>query len=53
MRGNLVVGMVTGSVIGAVAAMIAMPYLRPQIDRAVKRGKRVINAQIDKMTTGS
>ena len=53
MRGNLVIGMVAGSVIGAVAAMIAIPYVQPQIDRVVRRGRRAIDAQMDKMTSGS
>ncbi len=50
MRGNIVVGMLAGSIIGAAAAMIAMPYIQPQIKRAVRRGRNVIHAQVDKMT---
>ena len=50
MRGNLVVGMLAGSIIGAAAAMIAMPYIQPQIKRAVRRGRNAIHAQVDKMT---
>lgn len=50
MRGNIVVGMLAGSIIGAAAAMIAMPYIQPQVKRAVRRGRNVIHAQVDKMT---
>ncbi len=50
MRGNIVVGMLAGSIIGAAAAMIAMPYIQPQLKRAVRRGRNVIHAQVDKMT---
>lgn len=53
MRGNLVIGMIAGSAIGAVAAMIAMPYFKPQISRAVRKGKKAINAHMDKMESGS
>lgn len=50
MRGNMVVGMLAGSIIGAAAAMIAMPYIQPQLKRAVRRGRNAIHAQVDKMT---
>ena len=50
MRGNIVVGMLAGSIIGAAAAMIAMPYIQPQLKRAMRRGRNVIHAQVDKMT---
>lgn len=53
MRGNLVIGMIAGSVIGAAAAIIALPYVQPQINLAVRRGKRVIDSHMDKMTSGS
>ena len=53
MRGNLVFGMIAGSVIGAAAAMIALPYFQPQINKVVKRGKKVIDDHMDKMTSGS
>lgn len=49
MRGNLIVGMIAGSLIGATAAMIAMPYFQPQLRRVVNRGKQAINAHMDKM----
>jgi hypothetical protein len=45
--------MIAGSVIGAAAAMIAMPYVRPQIQRAVRKGKSVIDTHINKMESGS
>jgi len=49
MRINLMVGMLAGGVIGAAAAIIAMPYLRSDVSRLVKRGKKVINKHLDKM----
>ncbi|MDD5017128.1 MAG: hypothetical protein PHO15_03385 [Eubacteriales bacterium] len=53
MRGNLVFGMIAGSMIGAAAAMIAMPYFQPKIQQAIKKGRKVINAHMDKMESGS
>lgn len=53
MRASLVAGMIAGSVIGATAAMIAMPFFQPQINKVVKKGRRAINAQMDKMESGS
>lgn len=53
MRGNLVMGMIAGSVIGAAAALIAMPYFQPQISKVVRRGKKAIDTHMDKMTSGS
>ena len=53
MRGNLVLGMIAGSLIGATAALIAMPYFQPQIKKVVSRGKQAINAHMDKMESGS
>jgi gas vesicle protein len=49
----MVMGMLAGSVIGAAAAIIAMPYIQPQIKRAVRRGGNVIKTQMDKMTEPS
>jgi gas vesicle protein len=53
MKGNLVIGMIAGSVIGAAAAMIAMPYVQPQIRRAMHRGRQAINTHIDKMESSA
>ncbi len=53
MRGNLVWGMIAGSVIGAAATVVAMPYIKPQIQRAVHRGRRVIDTHMNKMESGS
>ncbi len=53
MRGNLVMGMIAGTVIGAAAAMIAMPYVKPQIQRAVRRGRSMIDTHMNKMESGS
>ena len=50
MRGHMMVGMLAGSIIGAAAAIIAMPYIQPQLKRAVRRGRNAIHAQVDKMT---
>ncbi len=53
MKGNLVIGMIAGSMVGAAAAMIAMPFFQPQIRKVVRRGRRAIDAQMDKMESGS
>lgn len=50
MRGNIVVGMLAGSIIGAAAAVIAMPYIQPQIKRAMRKGRNMVHAQVDKIT---
>ena len=36
MRGSFVWGAAAGSVIGAVAAMVAMPYMKPQVKKFKK-----------------
>lgn len=46
-------GMITGAMVGAAAAMIAMPYIRPQIKRAFQKGKSAIDTQMNKMDSGS
>ena len=54
MRMNVLLGMIAGGAIGAAAAMIALPYVQPQIKRAIRRGRRTINDHVDKMVeTGS
>jgi len=53
MKANIVVGMIAGSMIGAAAAMIAMPFFQPQINKVVRRGRRAIDARMDKMESGS
>ncbi len=50
MRGHMVVGMLAGSIIGAAAAVIALPYIQPQIKRAMRKGRNMVHAQVDKMT---
>ena len=42
-------GMIAGAVVGATAAMVAMPYIRPQIKRAFQRGKSAIDTQMNKI----
>ena len=37
MRGNLIFGLVAGSMVGAAAAVIAMPYVKPQVRRAIRK----------------
>jgi gas vesicle protein len=49
MKGNLVVGMLAGSVVGAAAAIIAMPYIKPQLNRIARKGRTAINTHMDKM----
>lgn len=53
MKGNLVIGMIAGSLIGATAAVIAMPYFQPHIRKVVNKGRQAINAHMDKMETVS
>ena len=53
MRGNLVLGMIAGGLIGAAAAMIAAPYIQPQIQKVVSKGKQAINTHMNKMESGS
>lgn len=55
MRVNVLLGMIAGGAIGAAAAVIALPYLQPQLKRAMRRGRKTINDHIDKMveTTSS
>jgi gas vesicle protein len=50
MKGNLVLGMLAGSMIGAAAAIVAMPYIKPQLNRVVRKGRSAINTHMDKMT---
>lgn len=53
MKGNMVIGMIAGSLIGAAAAMIAAPYVQPQIRKVVSRGKQAISTHMNKMDTES
>lgn len=49
MKGNIVVGMLAGTMIGAVAAMIAMPYISPQINKLMSQGKKIISQKFNQM----
>ena len=49
MRMNVLIGMIAGGAIGAAAAVIAFPYIEPQLKRAIRRGRRTINDQMDKI----
>lgn len=49
MKANVVMGMIAGSMLGAAAAIIAMPYIQPQLKRAVRKGRNAINTHMDKM----
>lgn len=53
MRGNLIIGMIAGTLLGAAAAMVAAPYVKPQIRRVVSRGRQAINTHMNKMDTES
>jgi hypothetical protein len=46
-------GMIAGAMVGAAAAVVAMPYIRPQIQRVVRRGKSAIDTHMNKMESGS
>lgn len=52
MKGSMFLGMVAGSVLGAAATMIALPFMQPQINRAVRKGRRAVSRQLDKMDPG-
>lgn len=52
MKGSMFLGMVAGSVLGAAAAMIAVPFMQPQINQAVRKGRRAVGRQLDKMDPG-
>jgi gas vesicle protein len=51
MKGNIVVGMLAGTMVGAVAAMIAMPYISPQINKLMSQGKKMISQKLNQMDT--
>ena len=53
MRVNVLLGMIAGGAIGAAAAVIALPYLQPQLKRAIRNSRRAINDHMDKMTETS
>ena len=53
MRGSWAMGMIAGAVVGAAATMVAMPYIRPQIQSAVQKGKGAMNTQMNKMGSGN
>ncbi len=53
MRGSWAMGMIAGAMVGAAAAIVAMPYIRPQIQHAVQRGKTAIDTQMDKIASGN
>ncbi len=49
MRGNIVIGMLAGTMIGAIAAMIAMPYISPQINKLMNKGKQMLTNKMNQM----
>ena len=49
MRKSIMFGMVAGGIIGAAAAMVAMPYIQPEVKRAMRKGKKAISHQFEKM----
>ncbi|MFA5675886.1 MAG: hypothetical protein WDA65_05105 [Christensenellales bacterium] len=53
MRLNVLLGMLAGGAIGAAAAVVALPYLQPQLKRAVRNSRRAINDHMDKMVETS
>ena len=56
MKGNILVGVIAGTMIGAVAAVIAMPYISPQINKLMNQGKKMISHKLNQMefeNTGS
>lgn len=48
MRGAFVVGMMAGCLTGAIATAASMPYVKPQMRRAVKKGRRALNCTLNK-----
>ena len=49
MKKSMMFGMVAGGIIGATAAMMAMPYIQPEMKRAMRKGKKAISNQFEKM----
>ena len=52
MKGSMFLGMVAGSVLGVAATMIAIPFMQPQLHKAVRKGRRAVNRHLDKMDHG-
>jgi len=53
MRLNVLLGMIAGGAIGAAAAVIAFPYIQPQLKRAMRQGRRTINDHMDRIVDTS
>jgi len=45
----MLIGMIAGSILGIITTTAAMPYMKPQIRRALRKGKKYFNQQLDKM----
>lgn len=48
MRGFLC-GALTGSMIGVIATALAMPYVEPELNRALKKCKRMVKCKMRHM----
>jgi len=53
MRGSWTMGIIAGAMIGAAATIVAMPYIRPQVNRAIRKGKNAIDTHMNKMESGN
>ena len=49
MKGGLFIGMTAGIMIGAVACAMAMPYMQPELDKIVKKGKKAISQKVEEL----
>jgi len=52
MRGNLIIGMIAGSMVGVAATMIALPFMQPALNKVVRKGRRAVGQHLDKMDPG-
>lgn len=50
MKGELLIGMTAGIMVGAVACAIAFPYIQPELDRIMKKGKKAFSDKVEEMT---
>lgn len=47
--GYVVLGMLAGGVIGATAMVVAMPYIKPQINKAVHKSREFLDEKLENM----
>lgn len=52
-KASLVLGMIAGSLVGAAATMIALPFMQPQINKIIRKGKNAAQAHFEKMDSNN